>query len=153
MSVKNTLQWYSCNDILLIWRNCWPHEHTCTHTPTHTLFTVKVNGSAIGPDSTVLYYHGTLTTVRLDLLGKQMSTAVGLNTSKRPITGQKTAAASVEDVGLWSQPNLWCKNRCMSLAAYGVHSKTWKTVPVLHHILWPRGLSPFFRQKCARFSF
>lgn len=107
MSVKNTLQWYSCTDILLIWRNCWPHEHTCTHKPTHThtLFTVKVNGSAKGPDSTLLYYHGTLRTVRLDLLGEHMSTAAGFNTSKRPITGQKTAAASVEDVGLgclWS---------------------------------------------------
>lgn len=61
------------------------HVHTQTHT--HTL-TAKVNGPTIGPDSTVLYCHRTETTLRLDLLGEQMTTAVGFNTSETSRDGK-----------------------------------------------------------------
>lgn len=134
---KNIFQWYSCTDILLIWRNCSPHERTCTHKPTHTR-TVKVDGPAIGPDSTVLYRHGTQTTLRLDeLLGEQMTTVVGFNTSEGSITGRKTAAVSLEDFLFLSQP--WESVMKKKTGVFPLAASTPdQTVPLFHHILRPR---------------
>lgn len=72
------------------------------------MHTVKVNGPAKRPDSTVLYYHRTETTLRLDdLLGEQWITAVGFNTSKRSIKGCKMAAASFSRI-LYFCHNVTC---------------------------------------------
>ncbi len=61
------------------------NPHTNPHTHTHT---VKGNGPAMRPGSTVLYYHKTHTTLRRDdLLGEKWITAVGFNTSERSMTG------------------------------------------------------------------
>lgn len=75
---KNIFQWLSCtNKYCWSGENCPPHERTCTQhsntqTHTHALVNVKVNGPAIGPDSTALYHHRTETTLRLDdLLGSR----------------------------------------------------------------------------------
>lgn len=77
-----------------------PHAHTLT---------VKVNGPAIRPDSTVLYYHGTETTLRLDLLWEQMTTAVSTHLKEKSQDG-KLLLVCLEDFRLLAQPSVRCKN-------------------------------------------
>lgn len=112
------------------------NTHTQTHT--HALVNVKVNGPAIGPDSTALYHHKTETTLRLDdLLGEQMTTAVGFNTSWHD-SSQDTKPL------LWAWKCLYVCHNPVCDGKAGVSFwllMEWtpepdQTAPEVHHILW-----------------
>ena len=77
--------------------------HTYSHT--HTLVNVKVNGPAIGPDSTALYHHRTGNNIKTwrSPRGADDHSCRLQHVLTRFITGHKTAAVSVEEFVRLSQ--------------------------------------------------